>query len=125
MSPETHSKLIKILMLTTSENDGEALSAARMANSILKNEGLVWSQVEIRAYIERPKKVPTYSKPSEPKNDEPDLDDIFDYVLTETPDWFDSTFVEDLYEKWESGRTLTVKQRESLLKVYNMLKKKE
>lgn len=39
------SKLAKILSLTQSENDHEALSASRMANSLLKKENLTWGQV--------------------------------------------------------------------------------
>ena len=48
-------KLTKLLMLTTSDFDGEALSAIRMANSILKKEKLNWADIirdEIRVKYE-------------------------------------------------------------------------
>lgn len=38
-------KLIKFMMLTQSENDGEALNAMRMANKILKKENKTWVDV--------------------------------------------------------------------------------
>ena len=38
-------KLLKFLMLTTSENDGEALNAIRMANKRLKKEGVEWKDL--------------------------------------------------------------------------------
>lgn len=38
-------RLAKILALTTSDNDGEALSAIRRANAAIKAEGLQWSDL--------------------------------------------------------------------------------
>jgi hypothetical protein len=38
-------RLAKILALTTSTHDGEALSAIRRANEIIKGEGLSWELV--------------------------------------------------------------------------------
>jgi len=38
-------RLAKILAMTTSENDGEALSAVRRANKIIKDAGLAWTDV--------------------------------------------------------------------------------
>lgn len=38
-------KLIKILNLTQSDSDGEALTALRMANNMLKKHGKTWEQV--------------------------------------------------------------------------------
>ena len=37
-------KLIKLLNLTTSKNDGEALSATRKANAFLKDNGINWEE---------------------------------------------------------------------------------
>lgn len=38
-------KLIKFMMLTNSESEGEALNAIRMANKLLKKEGKTWEEV--------------------------------------------------------------------------------
>lgn len=43
--PIDRDRLVKILGLTTSSNDGEALSALRKANEIIKGENLTWSDV--------------------------------------------------------------------------------
>jgi membrane-associated HD superfamily phosphohydrolase len=39
------SKIYKMLMLTTSENDAEALMALRMANKFIKAENLSWHKL--------------------------------------------------------------------------------
>ena len=38
-------RVVKCLMMTTSDNDSEALSAIRSANAMLKKEGLTWEKV--------------------------------------------------------------------------------
>lgn len=47
-------KLIKILKLTTSENDAEALSAMRLANDILKRNNITWDIVITSSIREKP-----------------------------------------------------------------------
>lgn len=45
-------RLIKILSITTSTHDGEALNAIRMANAMLKEHGKRWEEViVIRAQL--------------------------------------------------------------------------
>ena len=44
-------RLVKFLNLTSSKNDGEALSALRKANSLLKENNLVWENVIIEPTI--------------------------------------------------------------------------
>jgi len=48
----SNSLLIKLMMLTTSTNDGEALTALRKANKILADAKLNWEQVLSR--LEKP-----------------------------------------------------------------------
>ena len=48
-------KLLKFLNLTTSDSDGEALNAIRMANKYLKANGLSWDQVVNCEGVEKPK----------------------------------------------------------------------
>lgn len=45
MDAKIKDRLIKCLMLTTSEADGEALNAIRMANTMLKKLNLSWEQL--------------------------------------------------------------------------------
>lgn len=45
MTPDDLERLIKVLGLTTSDQDGEALSAIRRANEILKRGGTTWAQL--------------------------------------------------------------------------------
>lgn len=42
-------KLLKVLQLTQSDSDGEALNAIRIANQLLKNAGLAWNDVILAA----------------------------------------------------------------------------
>jgi hypothetical protein len=44
VSGET-TKLCKVMMLTTSDNDSEALAALRKANALLKQRGLNWEDI--------------------------------------------------------------------------------
>jgi hypothetical protein len=41
-------RLAKVLQLTTSTNDSEALAAIRKANDIVKGEGLTWDEVLVQ-----------------------------------------------------------------------------
>jgi hypothetical protein len=49
MSPETAAKIAKILGMIGSAHDGEALAAARMANSMVKAAGVQWADVIVDA----------------------------------------------------------------------------
>ena len=45
LDPPTAARLTKLLGMTSSTYDNEALSAVRMANQLLKSAGLTWSDV--------------------------------------------------------------------------------
>ncbi len=45
MDSKTIDRLLKLLALTTSEADGEALNAIRMANALLKKNNLQWADI--------------------------------------------------------------------------------
>ena len=49
-------KLQKLMAMTTSDNDGEALNAIRRANDLLAKNGKSWSDF----IVERPKKKKTF-----------------------------------------------------------------
>ena len=45
MNLANRTKLAKLLALTTSNHDGEALSAARKANALVKRQGKTWQAI--------------------------------------------------------------------------------
>ncbi|QPJ61397.1 MAG: DUF2786 domain-containing protein [Candidatus Nitronauta litoralis] len=45
MEESTKDRILKLLELTRSENDGEALNALRKANDIREKEGLQWAEL--------------------------------------------------------------------------------
>jgi hypothetical protein len=44
MDALTRTRLLKLLALTASPHDGEALAASRMANKLLKRTGASWAE---------------------------------------------------------------------------------
>lgn len=70
-------RFIKVMMLTTSDQDGEALSAIRTANNFLKKNNLTWENV-LRSGLS--------AKPKEENKDglrrqSPDFTDIFSDIF--------------------------------------------
>lgn len=51
-------KLIKLMAMTTSDRDGEALNAVRLANRMLAHEHLTWEDVFKRFAEKAPKPAP-------------------------------------------------------------------
>lgn len=74
-------QLVKILSLTQSDSDGEALNAMRMANSKLKAAGLTWQDVMSSNNPHAPAN--PYKEYSKPKGD---------YRYKEAPKSFASSF---------------------------------
>ena len=110
-------KLIKLLNLSTSNNDNEALSAIRTANAILKKNNILWdkilnSQVEIR-YIE----VPTH------ENQDMDLETKIEYLM-DNLDRLGSAadFIESLANQFYQRCSLSEKQANSIEKFYRNMR---
>lgn len=55
-------------------------------------------------------------------NDEDLISDIL--LLAEDHDWFDTKFVESIYDQLQNRKSISVKQRESLENIHSMLKRK-
>jgi hypothetical protein len=105
-------KLSKLLNLSTSDNDAEALSAIRMANTILKGEGLGW----VDMLLTPPgNKIPLRNTPAptETSKKKYDGEDVA-HMLDECK----GTFIDSLRDWYDSKGFLTAKQYESLLKAY-------
>ena len=114
---ENMDKLIKLLNLSTSNNDNEALSAIRTANAILKKNNILWdkilnSQVEIR-YIE----VPTH------ENQDMDLETKIEYLM-DNLDRLGSAadFIESLANQFYQRCSLSEKQANSIEKFYRNMR---
>lgn len=102
-------KIIKLLKLSTSPNDNEALSAIRMANKILAAVPLTWDMV-------------SFKKQSAPKKstDNEAVDKMFNVVLKTLYKRSSlNDLVQQLWNKWNSRRTLDGDELEALMKLYS------
>ena len=124
MNLDTHDKLIKILMLTRSESDGESLAAVRMANKILAQNGLVWSQLKISLLSDTTNNKPRGPPPREqPRQTEESAEEMLEYIYDNLPDWLDdSSFIDSLQERLDRGRSLTEAQFRGLKRIYERIK---
>lgn len=130
-------QLEKVMMMTTSDNDAEALSALRMGNAILKKHGYNWSsafkrlvKVEnpLEGYISEPSAEPTRSTGSHAYKDE-SLHESRKRAIREAFEELDGVnlgnqegFVASLKEWFEEKGWLTDGQRESLFRVVDRIK---
>jgi hypothetical protein len=136
-------KLVKVLNLTRSSSDGEALSAIRKANSMLDKEGCLWDKVLSQSEFGFNRSA------SEPKNKTSWEDELADLIRraeqakkkAEQPKYsynvYSSTdiekmlkvclrdvdgapraFIQSLKEHWEEFGTLTGRQADALNKFY-------
>lgn len=123
MSSESiREKICKLLMLSTSDNDPEALSAIRMANKLMKNSGLTWL-VFIDIEPPRSKHQP------EPETafvvDEEDVYSIIDYIREHAWPNFDFSFVDSVEKNFDEYGKLTYRQQKALKNVLDSIKNKE
>lgn len=104
--PELDTKrLVKLLSLTKSSEDNEALSAIRKANDVLYKSDVCWEEV-INGLPTKTKK-PTYNR---------ELDIIFQYLWDHDEllnDW-GLDFLESVFDQFERKHFVTDKQRETL-----------
>lgn len=103
-------KIVKLLSLTQSDNDHEALSAIRMANKLLKAQDKTWSEFMGVTNKEPPRghQWPEYQRASE----------LIEQILNNYPVWFDPRFVRDLDLQLKIRGHLTPKQMQALEKIY-------
>lgn len=111
-------KLVKLLNLTNSDIDPEALNAIRFANDLLRKNQLNWDSLFNPPKFQEPdRKKKTDQKRSE------SLKITFEFIYENAWASFDFTFIDSLHERFEEGGDLTNRQLESLLKVYETVKK--
>lgn len=110
--------LQKLMAMTTSPVDGEALMAIRQANRLLGEASLTWEKVFAKTVTV----VAEVEADPEPKVNDPDaarIDSLFATIEDrELPDGLDK-FVESLQEQWEKNRSLSPKQTAALEKIAN------
>ena len=96
-------KIIKLLNLTTSSNDYEALSAIRKANEILKKDNKIWKDV-------------IHSLPK--IKSEPTIDQMFASLFGCFPEYKSTDFLFGLYGFYEKNNFLTKNQLSKLKNMY-------
>lgn len=106
-------KFIKLMMLTASDQDGEALTALRKANAMLAAENKNWEE-----FISEKPDAPNTPRSSGVRYIDPKvIDPLFDKLLRTVPHMSGfRDFVESVHEFWRDERFLTEKQFRALKK---------
>ena len=108
--------LKKMMDLTFSQNDGEALNAMRAANALLAKHDLNWKSVLERVVSVDVEAAP-YEPPAERTQTQRAIDDAFEALRD---DW--SPFIASLYDQWEKKQWLSQPQRAALFKNVDRMK---
>lgn len=121
------SKLIKLMMMTQSSNDGEALAAVRKANALLKVSNLDWDSFIRSIPVQRPKPPPsrpmgrgtTDNAPSSHQHHfkDPDIPRMLASLMRDSKGGF-RDFVESINEAWNKYGYLTERQYEAIINAY-------
>lgn len=125
-------RLAKILALTTSEHDGEALSAIRKANEIIKGEKLTWDEVLVQVTGTviniRASRYPANGDQYEPTEswtpphltDAPVIEMMFRTIYSTPIDGTEfGKFIGGVYAWWQKNKVLTPKQYQAVRTAYN------
>lgn len=127
-------RLVKLLAMTTSDNDGEALNALRMANKMLAAEKMTWEQVlavqgsNISITLQRRPMTESYDTrevwvPPHLK-DKPVIEQMFRTIYAKTgaadtgfKEWLDS-----VHGWWEKNGSITQGQYQALRRSYGRVR---
>ena len=114
-------KFIKVMMLTTSPSEGEALNAIRKANSLLAEANLDWDDfLRGKAKITGGSSQVIYSGKKYTNGDEIEM--MFNQILsTINKGTSFYKFIISLSEWWEDNSFLTEKQYSALRKSYERI----
>ena len=129
-------QLIKFMMMTTSDSDGEALTAIRKANAILKEQQVNWQEVLMGIKPDQSFRVPPSKRRPEPDDyeraanssrgfaghktrydDAVEIEKMFETALHETRGRGVHGFVESIHEWWQDKGFLTEAQYLALKKL--------
>lgn len=116
LPPKDLAVVIKLLNLTTSNMDHEALSAVRKANIILKRNNINWDAVlDVDLFDHVPKQTRREPQESPKEARAKEIDKAFKEVLTYVTGGF-RDFILDLQKQWKTRGTLSPKQYDALMK---------
>lgn len=124
-------RFLKLMMMTTSDADGEALNALRMANAMLKAEKKTWDDVltqETVVNINLRQRTPThYTQQKEEDWVAPHLRDkvmidtmfraIYAQPRTDNEEFWQ--FMDSVHHQWGQRERLTPGQYQAIRKCYN------
>lgn len=126
-------RLAKVLALTQSDNDAEAIAAIRRANEIIKSEGLQWSDLltatvnTVNITLQRAPVQPGDFGPVQEEWIPPHLQDahtidlmfktIFAQARTDNEGFWQ--FMESIHHQWQQNHALKQGQYQALRKSYN------
>lgn len=126
--------LVKLLNLSTSSEDGEALSAIRHANKLIKKHNIPWEKIihpPFEATSQASSPTPTPRSPRKKRSAsklEPDLDRMFHFLLNESQLCASNAthlkFIQSLF-KFHKREKLSKKQAFFIEKYYYQYRKKE
>lgn len=109
--------LKRLMMLTTSDNDIEALAALRKANTLLLANGVDWDRVFGRTVQVINEFEPAEDEPSKSAGREARMiDEAFAVLERKSLRNEAEDFIASLQEQWLTRRSLSEKQQEALFK---------
>lgn len=109
------SKIKKIMMLSTSDSDGEALCALRKAQAMIASAKMTWDEI---INIAESEKCNVGHEASEDVPWEQVIEACLDNVQGSAHD-----FIESLADQYRSRGSLSPRQKESLLKFYRNIRR--
>ncbi len=115
MSQEIFDKMVKCLELSSSNMDGEALSALRKANKYRIELKKSWDE------LLKPKPQPLSQKshsPTPPKDDCDEIEEMFDFLHSKNLWASTKNFIDSLNTSYNQYDRLTEKQLISLRKIF-------
>lgn len=110
MDTKTTEKIIKLLNLSSSPEDGEALSSIRKVHSILKDYNINFDSIVFQD------KNTKKAKPAESSDESEDIDEMFNFLHANGKI---NGFLESLENAFHKYGRLTEKQLDCLVRAYN------
>lgn len=123
MQAQKFEKFIKLMMMTTSPNEGEALTATRMANALLLEANLNWDEfLRGKAKIISNTIAGTQRYSGKKYQNASEIEAMLEAVLRNTkPGKSFHSFIKSLSDWWEDNAFLTEKQYSALRKSYERI----
>lgn len=132
MKLATFNRLAKMMALTFSESDGEALNAIRAANKILIEGELTWDNVFKRlvtvemdlyeADMQDSQPPPAPHKTTQEKDGR--IEEALDLVLATTQEGSFRDMIQSYHTQWEAKSFLSAKQKEVLFNAADRTRKR-